>query len=223
MTAYLSYTRKVAEATPAARNRIIDFWRAAAILVVVFGHWLAASIWLRADGEIALLNSLQWIPYSAWVTWIVQVMPIFFFVGGYANARALRRVEEGEQLRRAWITTRVRRLYTPVIPLLVVWLGFGMPAVIALVFLAVFVPIWLNTYIGVTSTDPHLLEVMRTFGASRLQVLRWVILPWALPSLIVGIRLAFSRGFVAVIVGEFIGSTAGLGYFISVAAGFYQT
>ena len=95
MTAYLTYTRKVAEATPAARNRIIDFWRAAAILVVVFGHWLAASIWLRADGEIALLNSLQWIPYSAWVTWIVQVMPIFFFVGGYANARALRRVEEG--------------------------------------------------------------------------------------------------------------------------------
>lgn len=122
-----------------------------------------------------------------------------------------------------WIAIKYTTPTIALIPLLVVWLGFGMPAVIALVFLAVFVPIWLNTYIGVTSTDPHLLEVMRTFGASRLQMLRWVILPWALPSLIVGIRLAFSRGFVAVIIGEFIGSTAGLGYFISVAAGFYQT
>ena len=121
MTAYLDYTKEIAETTPASRNRVIDFWRAAAILVVVFGHWLAASIWLRPDGEIALMNSLQWIPYSAWVTWIVQVMPIFFFVGGYANARALRRVEAGEQRRREWITTRVRRLYTPVIPLLIVW------------------------------------------------------------------------------------------------------
>lgn len=162
MTAYLSYTRKVAEATPATRNRIIDFWRAAAILVVVFGHWLAASIWLRADGEIALLNSLQWIPYSAWVTWIVQVMPIFFFVGGYANARALRRVEEGEQLRRAWITTRVRRLYTPVIPLLVVWTVLivvmrpFIPAdVVRAGSMAATVPLWfISVYIGLVALAP---------------------------------------------------------------------
>ena len=82
MTAYLDHTKEIAESTPATRNRVIDFWRAFAILVVVFGHWLAASIWLQPDGEITLMNSLQWIPYSAWVTWIVQVMPIFFFVGG---------------------------------------------------------------------------------------------------------------------------------------------
>lgn len=78
MTAYLAHTRDIAENTPATRNRVIDFWRALAIFVVVFGHWLAASIWLRADGEITLMNSLEWIPYSGWVTWIVQVMPIFF-------------------------------------------------------------------------------------------------------------------------------------------------
>jgi hypothetical protein len=78
MTAYLEYTKEIAESTAATRNRVIDFWRALAICVVVFGHWLAASIWLRANGEITLMNSLEWIPYSAWLTWIVQVMPIFF-------------------------------------------------------------------------------------------------------------------------------------------------
>ena len=59
MKKYLAYTRKLAEATPASRNRIVDFWRVVAILVVMFGHWLAASIWLRPDDEIELLNSLE--------------------------------------------------------------------------------------------------------------------------------------------------------------------
>lgn len=118
MTAYLAHTRDIAEATPATRNRIIDFWRALAICFVVFGHWLAASIWLRADGEITLTNSLEWIPYSGWVTWIFQVMPIFFFVGGYANARALDRAQAN---RRTWIVGRFRRLFTPAVPLILTW------------------------------------------------------------------------------------------------------
>ena len=59
MKRYLAYTGRLAAETPASRNRIVDFWRVVAILVVVFGHWLAASIWLQPDGEIALLNSLE--------------------------------------------------------------------------------------------------------------------------------------------------------------------
>ena len=130
---YLAYTRKLAEATPPTRNRLVDFWRMVAILVVVFGHWLAASIWLQPNDEIALLNSLEWIPYAGWVTWVVQVMPLFFLAGGYANARGLRKVTEGEELRRDWITARARRLFTPVIPLLVVW-------VVLIVIMRTFVP-----------------------------------------------------------------------------------
>ena len=96
MASYLPYTRELATATPPERNRVVDFWRAAAICVVVIGHWLAASIWLQPDGEIALLNSLEWVPYAGWITWIVQVMPVFFIAGGYANARGLGKVERGE-------------------------------------------------------------------------------------------------------------------------------
>lgn len=121
MKKYTTYTRKLALATPPDRNRIVDFWRAAAILVVIFGHWLAASIWLDPDGEVRLMNSLEWVPGAARFTWVVQVMPIFFLAGGYANARALDRVARGEQGRHVWISNRIRRLFTPVLPLLAIW------------------------------------------------------------------------------------------------------
>lgn len=118
---FLATTGRMAEQTPADRNRVVDAWRVVAILTVVVGHWLAASIWLRPDGELTLLNSLEWIPYAGWVTWVVQVMPIFFLVGGFANGRALERVASGRQPRGEWVAARIRRLFAPVVPLLVVW------------------------------------------------------------------------------------------------------
>lgn len=159
---YLAYTARLAADTPADRNRIVDFWRVLAILIVAFGHWLAASIWLMPDGEIALLNSLEWIPYAAWVTWIVQVMPIFFLAGGYANARGLRKVAANAQLRRDWITARARRLFTPVVPLLVVWVGlilvmrtFVPPEVIYAGAMSATVPLWfLAVYLILNAIAP---------------------------------------------------------------------
>lgn len=162
MAAYIAHTRRLAQDTPPERNRVVDFWRAAAICVVVLGHWMAASIWLQPDGEIALLNSLQWIPYAAWVTWLVQVMPIFFIAGGYANARGLGRVERGEQLRRQWITARARRLFTPVVPLLVVWVilivvlrPFVASEVVYAGAMSATVPLWfLAVYMTLTALAP---------------------------------------------------------------------
>ena len=115
---YLRGVNEAAEHTPAHRNRVVDTWRVIALLVVVFGHWLAASIWVRPDGEIVVMNTLEWIPYAGWFTWIVQVMPIFFFVGGYANARAL---EKRSTNRRSWLTIRFRRLSAPAIPVILLW------------------------------------------------------------------------------------------------------
>ncbi len=179
MKKYLAYTRRLAEATPASRNRIVDLWRAAAILVVMFGHWLAASIWLQPNDEIALLNSLEWIPYSAWVTWIVQVMPIFFLAGGYANARGLRKVEQGEELRRAWITLRARRLFTPVIPLLVVWVAlivvmrpFVPSEVVYAGAMSATVPLWfLAVYLTLTAAAPLTHAWWRRSGPATIGVL----------------------------------------------------
>lgn len=198
---YLAHTRRLAADTPPTRNRLVDFWRAIAILVVVFGHWMAASIWLQPGGDIVLLNSLEWIPYAGWVTWIVQVMPVFFLAGGYANARALSKVESGEQLRRHWITVRARRLFTPVIPLLLVWVvlilamrTFVPPEVVYAGAMSATVPLWfLAVYVVLTAIAPltHAwwnrwgLRTIVGFGAAAIAVdlLRfWVDVPgvgWA--------------------------------------------
>jgi surface polysaccharide O-acyltransferase-like enzyme len=115
---YLRGVDAAVESTPSQRNRVVDGWRVLALFFVVFGHWISASIWVLEDGTIRALNTLQWIPGAEHWTWLFQVMPIFFIVGGYANAVALRK--EGVDHRR-WIVGRARRLYTPVVPLILVW------------------------------------------------------------------------------------------------------
>ena len=164
MKKYLTHTRKLAAATPAGRNRVVDFWRAAAILVVVYGHWLAASIWLTPDGggDIELMNSLEWVPNAGYITWVVQVMPIFFLAGGYANARALHRVETGQLARREWITTRIRRLFTPVMPLLLTWVAliivlreFVSAEIVRAGAMSATLPLWfLAVYLFLTALAP---------------------------------------------------------------------
>jgi hypothetical protein len=159
---YLAYTKRIAESTPASRNRVVDAVRAVAIIVVVLGHWLAASIWLRANGDIELMNSLEWIPYAGWVTWIVQVMPIFFLVGGYTNGRALGADKAVSIDYQEWVTKRVRRLFTPVIPLLVVWtlliviLGPFLPNdVVRAGAMSATVPLWfIAVYVSITALAP---------------------------------------------------------------------
>ncbi len=176
---YVEYTGDLAQQTPPTRNRIVDFWRVVAIGVVVIGHWLAASIWKQPDGEIALLNSLEWIPYAGWITWVVQVMPVFFLAGGYANARGLRKVVAGEQLRRDWITLRARRLWTPVVPLLLVWIvlilvmrGFIDPGVVFAGAMSATVPLWfLAVYISLTALAPFTYRWWLRSGSASIAVL----------------------------------------------------
>jgi peptidoglycan/LPS O-acetylase OafA/YrhL len=176
---YLDYTKRIAEETPPARNRVVDFIRVISILVVVFGHWFAASIWLLPDGEIRLMNSLEWIPYAGWLTWIVQVMPIFFFVGGYANGRALHARERTGVDYREWVTQRIRRLFTPVIPLLVVWtllivvLGPFLPNdVVRAGAMSATVPLWfIAVYVLITALAPLTYRWWKSMGLATVAVL----------------------------------------------------
>jgi hypothetical protein len=109
---------RAVRATPPTRNRVVDTWRVIALVAVVFGHWLAASIWVTPDGDTLVMNTLEWIPYAGWATWVIQVMPIFFFVGGYANAKA---IASSTTNRRSWLTIRFRRLFAPAVPVIVAW------------------------------------------------------------------------------------------------------
>ena len=78
----------MAELTPPERNRYVDFLRAVSITVVIVGHWLVATAYY-ADGQLTFGHLLKEQPQTHWLTWVFQVMPIFFIVGGYAHAVSL--------------------------------------------------------------------------------------------------------------------------------------
>lgn len=100
------------------------------------------------------------------------------------------------------------------VPLIVLWFGFKVPAKVIIVVLFMVFPVLLNTYQGVKDADRNLQEVARSYCSSEWQLWRHLIIPSALPFIIVGVRLAIGRGLVGMIVAEFYTSVTGLGYMI---------
>ncbi len=101
------------------------------------------------------------------------------------------------------------------VPLLVLWFGIYMEAKVIVVFLFCVFPILINTYQGVRECDKNMLEVARSFRSSEWRVWRDVLLPFALPYIAAGIRLAIGRGLVGVVIAEFYTTISGLGYMIT--------
>ena len=117
-----SQASELAAATPADRNRYVDFLRAVSIGFVITGHWLITTA--HYDPATKSLNpmlALDVIPWTAWLTWVFQVMPIFFIVGGYSNAVSLESARERHVGYTHWLTARLHRLLTPLLLLVVVW------------------------------------------------------------------------------------------------------
>ena len=122
---------ELAANTPAERNRYVDFLRAFSILFVISGHWLITGAFIDPQtGSYAPLLALEVVPWTEWLTWIFQVMPVFFMVGGYANAVSLESAAAKGIGYGAWLATRLHRLLRPMLLLVLVW------AVIALLLFA---------------------------------------------------------------------------------------
>ncbi|MEJ2866879.1 ABC transporter permease [Actinomycetospora sp. OC33-EN08] len=96
-------------------------------------------------------------------------------------------------------------------PLLILWFGIGDTPKVALVFLGVCFPVYVNTLVGIRNVDARLVEAAQAFGASRWHVVRAVVLPGALPNILVGLRLALGVAWLALVVGEQISSDGGIG------------
>ncbi len=100
------------------------------------------------------------------------------------------------------------------IPLLVLWLGIGNAAKAVLIAKAVFFPVFLNTVQGIRGVSKDHIEVGRVFGYSRIKMIRRIVLPSALPTIIVGIRYGLGLAWSIMIAAEMIGSRYGLGYLL---------
>jgi hypothetical protein len=111
---------ELAARTPASRDRSVDLLRAASILAVVLGHWLIAVVWVQ-DDRLFTTNAIGVTPWLWLATWILQVMPLFFFVGGFSNLVAYdATIRRGET---AWdfVRGRLLRLLKPSAVFLGTW------------------------------------------------------------------------------------------------------
>jgi hypothetical protein len=160
--------------TPAARERYVDFLRAASIVVVMLGHWLMAVVTL--NGTKLDVGNLIADTGGLWAaTWVLQVMPVFFFVGGFVNLRSIDSLNRRGARYAEFAESRVRRLLRPVWLLLGVWLPLiALVQAFALVDSgdlshgAVIVTqlLWfIGVYLFVIALAPPMLQLHRRYGA----------------------------------------------------------
>jgi ABC-type nitrate/sulfonate/bicarbonate transport system permease component len=100
-------------------------------------------------------------------------------------------------------------------PLLLILLGFGPLPLIVVVFLACFFPLLISFLQGLKATSPAYLDLFRTLGASRWATVTRLKFPWALPSLVSGLRLAVAYALSACVLGEYLGAREGLGVYMA--------
>jgi fucose 4-O-acetylase-like acetyltransferase len=168
---------------PVTRDRYVDLLRAASILAVVLGHWLMAAVtW--GGGEIETGNLLTVVPVLQPVTWLLQVMPVFFVVGGFANAGSWRSTVRRGGAYADFVHHRVGRLLRPVWPFLALWVvvaavlaatGSQGGAVTTAMLVAV-QPLWfIGLYVLAVACTPVMLAAHRRWGAWVLVVLAVVV------------------------------------------------
>lgn len=165
---------RVADLTPPTRNRTVDLLRALSLVVVVLGHWLLAVVSHDGNGfEGANLLALQ--PATTWLTWVFQIMPVFFLVGGFANGGSWERARRSATPYGRWVGARSARMLRPAVAFLL----FAVGAVVVARMLGtpeeavdmagglVTVPLWfLAAYLPVVAATPLLIALHRRFGAA---------------------------------------------------------
>lgn len=168
---FMTAVAKMADATPAERNRAVDALRALSILVVVFGHWLMAAVTVEG-GDIIAGHLLELAAWTHPLTWVLQVMPIFFVVGGFANGVSWRSARRRGEPYGGWLRSRLRRLILPVIPLIILWTVGGWiglqagldPRLLQLASQVALVPTWfLAAYVVIVTIAPVALWLWERF------------------------------------------------------------
>jgi len=109
------------------------------------------------------------------------------------------------------------------LPLMVIWFGIGELAKIILLFLAIFAPVALSARAGVKSVSQEQIQAARSMGASSRQVILHVILPGALPEILVGLRIGMGVGWTTLVAAEMVAADAGLGKMVFNASNFLRT
>jgi NitT/TauT family transport system permease protein len=108
-------------------------------------------------------------------------------------------------------------------PLLVIWFGFGMLSKVIVCALTVFFPVLINTIVGLRSVDENLVDLMRSYGATRRQMFTMLEIPAAMPVLLGGLKIGVTLSVIGAVVGEFVAADEGLGFLVNLSRGLFDT
>ena len=175
--------------------------------LVVSQGYMDSSLWQH------LAASLQRIGLGLLAA-VLTAIPLGIAIGRYRIARG--------------IFDPLIEFYRPIpplayLPLIVIWCGIGELSKVLLIFLAIFAPIAISTATGVRNVDPSKIRAAQSLGASQAQLIRYVILPSALPEILTGIRIGLGVGWSTLVAAELIAATSGLGFMVQSAAQFLVT
>ncbi|WP_200303306.1 acyltransferase family protein [Streptomyces adelaidensis] len=168
---------ELAAATPATRDRYVDLLRVASLGTVVLGHWLMAAVTTGSDGGVEVGNLLAVEPRLQILTWALQIMPVFFFVGGFSHALSYRSLtrkaaDEGS-VYPAFLRARLQRLLRPTMVFIGVWgaaavllqlMGQG-GGLLDVALRLVAQPLWfIGIYLAMVAFTPPLLKLHERWG-----------------------------------------------------------
>jgi NitT/TauT family transport system permease protein/putative hydroxymethylpyrimidine transport system permease protein len=205
----------------------------AALLAALIGGWeLFARLGgvegylLPAPSEVAsaLWRDRDLLAPDAWVT--AREVLLGFGIALAAGVVIALALHLSPVLRRAVYPLVVASQAIPVVviaPILVIWFGFGITPKLIIIALICFFPIVVNTLDGLQSVDRDQIKLLRTLGASRLDLLRRLELPFSLPFLFSGAKIAVAVAVIGAVFGELVGSDAGLGHAIQVGTAQLET
>ncbi|MCA1378967.1 ABC transporter permease subunit [Bradyrhizobium sp. IC4060] len=221
-----------AKSKPGTRGLQLLSWLAPVVLVVIW-EWLAQAGWLSPQVLPAPSKVIRTAFKLATTGTLLNDLGVSLlraaagFVIGTAIGGGLGILVGFSRIAEALIDRSVQMIraipFLAALPLVIVWLGVGETQKIFLVALGVTFPIYINTVLGIRQVDPKLLELGRVQGLSSIQLIRRIILPGALPSILTGVRYALATAWLALVVAETIGAQSGIGFLAMDAREFLRT
>jgi sulfonate transport system permease protein len=164
------------------------------------------------------------LPYNLWVS--LQRAALGYLIGG-SVALVLGFTVGLSRLAGALVDRPLQMIRTvpflALVPMVIVWFGVGEAAKIFLIALGVSFSIYMNTVSGIRQVDPRLLELGQVYGVSQRELLQKVVLPGALPSILIGLRYAMGTSWLALVVAETLAANAGIGFMAMDAREFLRT
>ncbi len=225
--------KRTQPAAERAAGLLLEWLPPSALVAVLLLGWQLAALTLQlprwllpspTDIGTALFTSSDLLARHGWVT--LQEVLVGFALSFLVGTTLAVAISYSRTLERALYPFVIASQTIPVIaiaPILLIWFGYGLLPKVIVVALICFFPIVVNMVDGLRSVDPDLVNLLRSLGSSRWQIFRKAQLPASLPYLLSGTKVAIAVSVIGAVIGEWVGASAGLGYFMVRSASQFQT